>query len=63
MYKYHENTQVYEPKVQPYSFFYLAISGQIDFGEFIDHDGLAVKYDFVAGSDWNVASGERSGQG
>ena len=41
----------------------MTISGQIDFGEFIEHDGLAVKYDFVAGADWNVAGGEKSGTG
>ena len=29
----------------------------------MDHDGLAVKYDFVAGSDWNVASGKETGIG
>ena len=49
--------------MQPYSFFYVTISGQINFGEFIDHDGLAVKYDFVAGPDWNIAGGDKSGQG
>ena len=63
MYKYHENTQTFDPVVQPYSFFYLTISGQIEFGEFIEHDGLAVKYDFVAGPDWNLAGGDKSGQG
>ena len=35
MYKYHENTQVFDPIVQPYSFFYVTVAGQIDFGEFI----------------------------
>lgn len=37
--------------------------GQIDFGEFMEMDGLAVKFDFVAGQDWNVAGGELSGEG
>ena len=27
MYRYHENTQTFDPSVQPYSFFYLTISG------------------------------------
>ena len=63
MYKYHENTQTFEPSVQPYSFFYITVTGQIEFGEFIEHDGLAVKYDFVAGSDWQEAGGDKSGQG
>ncbi len=26
-------------------------------------DGLAVKYDFVAGNDWNVAGGKTQGYG
>lgn len=59
MYRYHENTQTFEPSVQPYSFFYVTVVGQIQFGEFIDHDGLAVKYDFVAGSDWSIAGGQK----
>ena len=63
MYKDHENTQTFAPEVQPYSFFYVTIAGQIDFGEFIDHDGLAVKYDFVAGPDWSIAGGDRQGFG
>ena len=63
MYKYHDNTQTFDPSAQPYSFFYITVTGQIEFGEFIDHDGLAVKYDFVAGPDWNVAGGEKTGQG
>ena len=63
MYKYHENTQAFDPITQPYSFFYLTIAGQIEFGEFIDLDGLALKYDFVAGNDWNMAGGDKSGTG
>ena len=29
MYRYHENTQTFDPAVQPYSFFYLTVTGQI----------------------------------
>ena len=63
MYKYHDNTQAFNPSQQPYSFFYVTIAGQVEFGEFMELDGLAVKYDFVAGGDWNLASGEKSGAG
>ena len=52
MYKYHDNTQVFDPKTQPYSYFYVTIAGQIEFGDFMELDGLGIKYDFVAGSDW-----------
>ena len=27
MYKYHENTQVFDPSTQPYSFFYVSVQG------------------------------------
>ena len=37
--------------------------GQVQFGEFTDIDGLALKYDFVAGEDWQVSSGKVSGVG
>jgi len=63
MYKYHENTQDFDPKTQPYSYFYITVAGQIEFGEFMELDGLAVKYDFVAGTDWYVAGGEIAGEG
>ena len=63
MYKYHDNTQPFDPATQPYSFFYVSIAGQIEHGEFMEMDGLAVKYAFVAGSDWSLASGEKSKEG
>ena len=62
-YKYHENVQEYDPKGQPYSYFYITIMGQIEFGEFIDLDGLQVKFNFVAGEDWAVADGIKEGAG
>ena len=63
MYKFHDNTQPFDPSTQAYSYFYVAITGQIEYGDFMDMDGLAVKYAFVAGSDWSLASGENSKSG
>ena len=52
MYKYHENTNEYDPQSQPFSYFYVTIAGSIQTGDFMHLDGLAVKYEFVAGPDW-----------
>ena len=41
----------------------MSIAGQIEFGDFLELDGLAVKYDFVAGGDWSLAGGDISGAG
>ena len=49
---YDKVNQPYDPMVQPYSYFYVSVSGQIEFGEFLDLDGLAIKYAFVYGDDW-----------
>lgn len=61
MYKYHDNTQPFEPGVQPYSYFYITLAGQIEFGEFMELDGLALSYCFVSGDDWNIAGGDKAG--
>ena len=45
----------------PYSGFYLLISGHIESGQVSDADGICTKYDFVAGPDWQVMEGNRSG--
>lgn len=37
--------------------------GQIEFGEFMQLDGLAIKFKFVTGNDWSLAGGEKSGAG
>ena len=58
-----ENNKKYDPLVQPYSYFYVSISGQIEYGNFLDMDGLQVKYAFVTGDDWKLASGEIEGHG
>jgi len=39
-YKYHENVAHYDPRGQPYSYFYITAMGQVDFGEFLELDGL-----------------------
>ena len=57
MYKYHPNTQPFDPKAQPFSYFYITITGQMEFGDFMELDGLAIRYNFVAGNDWNLAGG------
>lgn len=49
--------------IQPYAFFYLALQGQIESGHFMDLDGLAIKYAFVAGDDWEIANGKKQGEG
>ena len=56
-YVYEESNQTYDPTVQPYSYFYLTVCGQIEYGSFLNLDGLALKYAFVQGDDWQVASG------
>ena len=56
MYKYHDNTKAFNPDTMPYSYFYVTIAGQIEYGDFMELDGLGIKYDFVAGSDWHIAS-------
>ena len=49
--------------MQPFSYFYVTISGQIQFGEFLELDGLALDYKFIAGNDWQVAGGHDQGKG
>ena len=63
LYKYHENTKPYDASIQPFSYFYVTVCGQIEFGEFLSLDGLAIQYHFVAGVDWNMAGGLEKGAG
>jgi len=51
-YRYHDNVSPYDPKGVPYSYFYVTVMGQVEFGEFLELDGLQLKYNFVAGEDW-----------
>ena len=63
-YKYHENLTPYDPKGQPYSYFYITVMGQVEFGEFnADLDGLQIHYAFVSGEDWGVSDGKKAGSG
>jgi hypothetical protein len=43
--------------VQPFSYFYVGVAGQIEFGEFIGLDGLSIKYHFICGDDWQCSYG------
>ena len=62
-YKFHENVAHYDPRGQPYSYFYITITGQIEYGDFPELDGLQLHFNFVAGEDWNLANGINSGIG
>lgn len=55
-----QNLEQFNPVIQP-AFFYLGISGHIESGEFRDLDGLALKFDFVAGDHWRLTKGNESG--
>ena len=63
-YKFHENMSNYDPKGQPYSYFYITVMGQIEYGEFnAEMDGLQAHYSFVTGEDWGLADGVTAGVG
>ena len=60
---YEDSNQLYNPTVQPYSYFYITICGQIEFADFLHLDGLSIKFAFVCGDDWQIAEGNDKGQG
>jgi hypothetical protein len=62
-YEYDPSLMSYDTGAQQFSYFYVSISGQIEFGEFGTLDGLAVRYAFVYGDDWKVSSGSQDGKG
>ena len=62
-YRYHENLAHYDPRGQPYSYFYITAMGQVDYGEFPALDGLQVHYHFVCGEDWTLANGMQNNTG
>eukprot|EP00494_Astrolonche_serrata_P004923 UN04938 len=62
-YEYDPSLMTFDPAAQPFSYFYVSVSGQIEFGEFMELDGLGVRFAFVYGDDWKVSSGEESGTG
>lgn len=37
------------------------VCGHIESGELNDFDGICCKYDFVAGTDWAIIDGNKSG--
>ena len=39
----------------------MGISGHIESGEFKDLDGLAIKFDFIAGDHWRLSKGNETG--
>jgi hypothetical protein len=40
---------------QPYNYFYVAVSGHIESGQFPFLDGINCTYNFVCGKDWHLA--------
>ena len=44
-----------------YKGFYVLVSGHIESGQINDYDGMCAKYDFIAGTDWNIVEGNRTG--
>lgn len=45
----------------PYTGFYVLVSGHIESGQINEFDGICSKYDFIAGADWHIVEGNRSG--
>lgn len=58
-------TQEFKPtyvsSLEDSSYFYLHVSGQIEYASFTDTDCLMVKYSFIAGKEWERLQGEPSG--
>ncbi len=52
---------VNDDKSKQYSGFNLLVSGHIESAQINEHDGICTKYDFIAGTDWNIIEGNRSG--
>ena len=44
-----------------FSGFNVLVSGHIESGQVDEFDGLCSKYDFIAGTDWNIVEGNRTG--
>lgn len=40
----------------------MSIAGEIEHGKFIDYDGIAIKYAFISGDEWQISSGKKQGQ-
>jgi Ciliary basal body-associated, B9 protein len=44
-----------------YSGFHVLVSGHIESAQINEYDGICAKYDFIAGSDWSIVEGNRTG--
>lgn len=44
-----------------YSGFHVLVSGHIESAQINDADGICAKYDFIAGTDWSIVEGNRTG--
>ncbi len=44
-----------------YSGFNLVVSGHLESGQINEYDGICAKYDFIAGVDWSIIEGNRTG--
>ena len=60
-YNKHQNLQSYDPLRQPYSYFYLGITGQIESGDLPNSDGISLKVKFITGKKWKLIEGNSSG--
>lgn len=56
-----DHIPVLQSSLEDSSYFYVYISGQIEYSSFIDSDCLMIKYKFVAGKEWERIYGEPSG--
>ncbi len=46
---------------QKFSAFHVLVSGHIESGQINEYDGICAKYDFIAGPDWSIVEGNRTG--
>lgn len=52
----------YNPEAELASFMYMNVAGQIETGDFDMNNFVRCEYSFVAGADWEIVNGERSGK-
>ena len=56
-YRTDDNLEIIDPQTSlslTSYYFYAGITGHIESGDFRDLDGLALKYDFIAGDSWEI---------
>ena len=56
-----DHEPIYSSNLEESSYFYIHVSGQLEFSVFPDSDCLMVKYLIVAGKEWEKIHGELSG--